>query len=379
LRDPKNRAENLMITDLLRNDLAKIACVGTVRVPELFTVETYRTLHTLTSTVEAELKPGTTPSEILRALFPCGSITGAPKIRAMEIIRQLEPEPRGVYTGAIGVFRGDGSACFNVAIRTLTIDGGRGRLGIGGGIVADSEPDAEAAETRLKARFLTSLARHPADQAPLGLIETLRWAPNTGFLRLPRHLARLAESAAYFQIPCDLAEIRRLLLDQTATYDLPMRVRLLLAQDGCASIACEPLTANPDVWRCRISAHRIDSNDPYRAHKTTRRGLYDEEHKCVVAGGADEVLFLNERGEVAEGSRTNVFLEREGRLLTPPVSSGALPGVLRAELLSGGRAREAVLRPADLAVGTLFLGNSLRGPIRAALITEPRGRGATSA
>ncbi len=367
LRDPKNRAENLMITDLLRNDLAKVARPGSVRVPQLFAVETYRTLHTLTSTVEAELGVGTTPSQILRALFPCGSITGAPKIRAMEIIRELEPEPRGVYTGAIGVFRGDGSACFNVAIRTLTVEQGRGRLGVGGGIVADSEPEAEFAETRLKARFLTALSEFAADQAPFGLIETMLWHPAGGYARLERHLSRLASSAAYFRIPCEPAEIRRRLAAHARAFSAPMRVRLLLSEDGAASLADAPLAGTPAEWRCRISERRIDSADPYRAHKTTRRGLYEEAHARAAAEGFDEILFLNERGELAEGSRTNIFLEQGGHLLTPPIAAGALPGVLRAELLSAGRAWEAVLTPSDLAGGTLYLGNSLRGLVPARL------------
>lgn len=369
--DPKNRAENLMITDLLRNDLAKIARVGSVRVPELFTVETYRTLHTLTSTIEAELDPGTMPSAILRALFPCGSITGAPKVRAMEIIRELEPEARGVYTGAIGVFRGDGSACFNVAIRTLMIQGMLGRLGIGGGIVADSEPEAEAAETRLKARFLTGLPSHPADQAPFGLIETLRFEPDQGFLRLNRHLARLAMSERYFGMRSDYGTIVDELMARGQAYRETMRVRLVVFETEQFEITAAPLAVPRWMWRARFSSHTIESGDPYRAHKTTRRGLYDEEHSNAAADDMDEVLFLNERGEVTEGSRTNVFLERGGILLTPPVASGALPGVLRAELLDQGRAQEIVLKPADLADGKLFLGNSLRGLIPTALVAQP--------
>jgi para-aminobenzoate synthetase/4-amino-4-deoxychorismate lyase len=366
-RDPKNRAENLMITDLLRNDLSKIAAPGSVRVPALFTLETYRTLHTLTSTIEAELREGAAPSEILRALFPCGSVTGAPKIRAMEIIRELEPEPRGVYTGAIGVFRGDGSACFNVAIRTLTVENGRGRLGVGGGIVADSDARAEAEETRLKARFLTGLSPYPADQMPLGLIETMRFERGAGILRLERHLARLAASAAYFNIAVDLAAVRRSLAERTAKFTDAMRVRLLVPESGAPSITAEPLAPVAPPWRCRLSDHRIDSADPFRAHKTTRRGLYDEEYARGRADGFDEVLFLNERGELAEGSRTNLFLERDGKLLTPEISAGALPGILRAELLESGRAIEARLTPADLAPGVLLVGNSLRGLVRAVL------------
>lgn len=372
-RDSKNRAENLMITDLLRNDLSKIARPGSVRVPALFTVETYRTLHTLTSTVEAELRPGTRPSDVVRALFPCGSVTGAPKIRAMEIIRELEAAPRGVYTGAIGVFRGDGSACFNVAIRTLTVEGTRARLGVGCGIVADSDPAAEVEEARLKARFLTGLPGRAADQAPLGLIETLCHRPRGGFARLERHLARLAASAAYFAIPFDIAGARRALADQTRAFAQAMRVRLLLSEDGSFEIAAEPLAAGPREWRVAVSRHRIDSADIFRAHKTTRRGLYDEAFAEAKARGFDEILFLNERGELAEGSRTNVFLERGGIFLTPPISAGALPGCLRAELLCEGRAREAVLMPDDLGTGTLHVGNSLRGLVRAHLADETPG------
>lgn len=371
VRDPKNRAENLMITDLLRNDLAKVAKAGSVRVPALFSVETYRTLHTLTSTVEADLLPDARPSDIVRALFPCGSVTGAPKIRAMEIIRELEGEPRGAYTGAIGVFRGDGSACFNVAIRTLTVEGPRARLGIGGGIVADSAPADEAEETRLKARFLTGLSPHAADQAPFGLIETMRFEPASGVARLERHLARLASSAAYFGIPLDLAAVRRAISGRVGVLFAAARVRLVLAGDGAVTITAAPHEAAPGTdapRRATISLQRIESTDVFRAHKTTRRGLYDEAFACASADGFDEILFLNERGELAEGSRTNIFVEREGVLLTPPVSSGALPGCLRAELIDSGRAREAVLTLGDLAGGTLYLGNSLRGLLRAEIV-----------
>jgi para-aminobenzoate synthetase/4-amino-4-deoxychorismate lyase len=366
-RDPKNRAENLMITDLLRNDLSKIAASGSVRVPALFTLETYRTLHTLTSTIEADLREGAAPSEILRALFPCGSVTGAPKIRAMEIISELEPTARGVYTGAIGVFRGDGSACFNVAIRTLTVENGRGRLGVGGGIVADSDPRAEAEETRLKARFLTALSPFPADQMPLGLIETMRFERGGGIRRLERHLARLCASAAYFNIPIDLAAVRRSLAERVSHLTQTMRVRLLVPESGAPTITAEPIGPGPQKWRCRMSEHPIDSADPFRAHKTTRRGLYDEEYARGRADGFDEVLFLNERGELAEGSRTNLFLERGGKLLTPPISAGALPGILRAELLESGRAIEATPTPADFADGALYIGNSVRGLVRGVL------------
>ncbi len=352
-----------MIVDLMRNDISRVAKVGTVRVPHLFTLETYRTLHTLTSTIEAELKPDIRPSDIVRALFPCGSVTGAPKIRAMEIIRELEPSPRGVYTGAIGVFRPDGSACFNVAIRTLSIPAkGQACIGVGGGIVIDSNAVSEAAETRLKARFLSGLPRLTADQAPLKLIETLRWEPGAGYAHLERHLSRLADSAGYFDISLDIAIAEHALREHAADYATAMRVRLTLDEQGKIEITDAPLGADAAPWRYAISQYRINSDDPYRAHKTTRRALYDEEHARYTKEGADEVLFLNERGEIAEGSRSNVFIERQGKVVTPPISSGALPGTLRAELIAEGRAEEAVLTLRDLELANgVYLGNSVRG------------------
>jgi len=377
--DSKNRAENLMIVDLMRNDLSRISKIGTVRVPQLFTLETYRTLHTLTSTVQAELKPNIRPSDVVRALFPCGSVTGAPKIRAMEIIRELEAAPRGVYTGAIGVFRPDGSACFNVAIRTLSIPArGPATIGVGGGIVADSDAESEAAETRLKARFLSGLPLRAADQAPLKLIETLRWEPRAGFAHLARHLQRLADSAAYFGISLDGARAERTLIERAKGYVAAMRVRLTLDESAVIEVTDAPLGTAPGHWRYVISQHRIRSDDPYRAHKTTRRALYDEEHSRFAGEGYDEVLFLNERGELAEGSRSNVFIEHDGKLLTPPLSCGALPGTLRAELLDLGLAKEAVLVPEDLdEAGAVYFGNSVRGLKRAELAKALASQDAT--
>ncbi|HEY5337718.1 MAG TPA: aminodeoxychorismate synthase component I, partial [Rhizomicrobium sp.] len=184
----KDRAENLMIVDLLRNDMGRIARTGSVTAGELFTVETYPTLHTMISTVRAQLRPQTSLSQIVHALFPCGSVTGTPKIRAMEVIRQLEESPRGVYCGAIGHFAPDGSADFNVAIRTLTVSDGRGELGIGGAVVHDSRMDSEYDECLLKARY------YDAARKPLELIETLRHSPRDGFVRLDLHLGRMENS-----------------------------------------------------------------------------------------------------------------------------------------------------------------------------------------
>ena len=222
----KDRAENLMIVDLLRNDLGRVAEIGSVDVADLFAVETYPTLHQMVSTVTAKLKPGTGVNEIVRALFPCGSVTGAPKICAMEVIAELEESPRGVYCGAIGHFAPDGSARFNVSIRTLTITDARGELGIGGAVVQDSVADGEYAECLLKARFFE------APRRPLELIETLRFSPEIGFLRRDLHLARMARSADAFAIAFDETIATRALDEAVTGAQTDLRVRLALAESG---------------------------------------------------------------------------------------------------------------------------------------------------
>jgi len=358
----KDRAENLMIVDLLRNDLGRIAKTGSVDVRDLFAVETYPTVHQMVSTVTAQLKPGTGIAAILKALFPCGSVTGAPKIRAMEIIQALEDSPRGVYCGAIGHFAPDGSARFNVAIRTLTISGGRGELGIGGAVVYDSTPASEYAECLLKARY------YEAARNPLELIETLRYAPGEGFARLDLHLARMARSAEAFGLT--FARGAALQAIQSAVFNASsaMRVRLTLNEDGQFAATAAPLSeAAPSQWTYAISPRRILSTDVLQQHKTTWRELYESEYARLTAElGCDEVIFLNERGEIAEGSRTNVFVEVDGVLVTPPLSAGVLDGCLRRELTDSGKCAERTLMPADLArAQEVYLGNSLRGLIPA--------------
>lgn len=367
--DEKNRAENLMIVDLLRNDLSRVAAPGSVKVPSLFAVETYPTLHQLTSTVTATLGEGLDAIDVIRRLFPCGSITGAPKIRAMEIIRELEPFPRGVYTGSIGWIAPDtsdqpGDACFNVAIRTAVVTGpGSARVGLGSGIVADSVPADEWQECLLKGRFLA------AEQPPFDLLETLGWQPDTGYVRLERHLARLEASARYWGFASDPALWRDALAEAAALFTRPMRVRLLAARFGGCAVQSAPLPPGPSgPVKVVLADLAVDPLDPFRQHKTTHRKLLDDTRARLAARtGCFDVLFLNTRGELTEGSFTNIFLERDDILLTPPLASGLLPGVLRAELLETGRAREAVLRPEDLKTGRLYLGNSLRGLMAAEL------------
>ena len=360
LRDSvKDRAENLMIVDLLRNDLGRVAENGSVRVERLFEIEDYPTVWQMVSEVSAEV-PGRSLEDILRALFPCGSITGAPKIRAMQIAGELENGPRGLYTGALGWLAPNGDFRLNVAIRTLQLAADyRGSLGVGSGIVADSRADAEWRECLLKARFLTDC--DPGIQ----LIETMRL--EAGVLhRCERHLARLANSADAlgFSFVRDRLDAVLAVLPSTGKW----RVRLTLNKAGVFEATPFALNDEPAGPRFACLADTaIDSSYPLRRHKTTDRVLYDAALAEVMADASlFDVVFLNERGEVVEGARSNVFVERDGLLLTPSLASGALPGILREELLAIGQAREATLLPADLAEG-FWLGNSLRGLIRVSL------------
>jgi para-aminobenzoate synthetase/4-amino-4-deoxychorismate lyase len=363
--DVKQRAENLMIVDLMRNDLGRIAEVGSVSVTDLFTVETFRTLHQMTSGVRATLKDGVGIADLVRAIFPPGSVIGAPKIRAMELIRDYETEPRGVYCGAIGSISPKGTALFNVAIRTpVVFRDGRGEMGIGSGVVYDSVGSKEYAECLLKMKFLTDPPKS------FELIETLLYEPEKGFWLLEGHLKRLAASAAYFGYAYDVEKVRAALDNAVAgRADAWLRVRLLLAEDGGLTVTVAEQPAQPpgSVMRYVISDTRLDSTNAFLFHKTTRRELYDREWQHYAETlKADEVLYLNERGELAEGSRTNVFVERGGKLLTPPLSSGLLPGVLRNALLASGKAEEAVLTLDDLVrADAVYVGNSVRGLVKA--------------
>lgn len=366
--DVKQRAENLMIVDLMRNDIGRISEIGSVHVTDLFTVETYRTLHQMTSGVRATLLEGISLLELWRAIFPPGSVIGAPKIRAQELIAEYETEPRGVYCGAIGSFSPDGQALFNVAIRSpIIFRDGTGEMGIGSGVVYDSVGAKEYDECLLKMKFLTDPPK------TFELIETLLWEREKGFWLAARHFERLEASARYFSFKFDEAAARTALDREVATAGREhprLRVRMLLAEDGRVTVTSAPLPApGPDaVMRYVVSPTRLDSSDAFLFHKTTRRELYDQEWKHYSeTEGADEVVYLNERGELAEGSRTNIFVDQgDGILLTPPLPAGLLPGVLRAELIATGRAVERVLMLNDLtSARKAFLGNSVRGLIEA--------------
>ncbi|HEX4179526.1 MAG TPA: aminodeoxychorismate synthase component I [Caulobacteraceae bacterium] len=370
--DPKQRAENLMIVDLLRNDLARISAAGSVRVPALFTLETYPTFHTLTSTVTARPRPGLGLKDKLAALFPCGSVVGAPKIRAAEIIHDLELGPRGIYTGAIGAIAPEGDMRFNVAIRTAVITAeGQGSYGVGGGVVADSDPDAEYDEALLKARVLTDLG------ADYGLIETFRWARDGGFQRLGRHLDRLGASAAALGFAFDRSKTESRLAHAARGWTAlagDRRVRLLLSRDGALAITDQAAAAMARPLTLGVARDRLDPGDPFLRHKTTRREVHERAFAEAEAAGLDEAVLLDRRGQVADGSRNSLFAEIGGRLVTPPLAAGALPGVLRAELIEQGRAVEGELDLDRLArADRLFIGNSLHG-LRAARLAPPASK-----
>ncbi len=363
-RSLKNRAENVMITDMVRNDLGRLADTGSVQTSGLLRLEAYPTVWQLTSTVEGET--GADLAEIMRALFPAASITGAPKRRTMEIIRTLETEPREIYTGTIGLVEPGGDAQFNVAIRTALILGqsGRAEYGVGGGILWDSEPAEEYRETRTKAALLE---RSPASVAPdFQLLETLRWEPGRGFVRLRAHLRRLARSADHFRRPCNLTAIRSKLRALSRTLPpRPHRVRLLLSADGTAEVEAAPLDPQSRPRRVVLASSPSPVLDnPFVVHKSTARSLYEQarQQARVRVPEADDVLLTNERGEVTEATIANLVLDLNGQRVTPPLASGLLPGVYRQWLLDTGKVAEQVVRPADVrAARTVYLVNSLRG------------------
>ncbi|KWF93589.1 anthranilate synthase [Burkholderia diffusa] len=407
--DPKNRAENVMIVDLLRNDVSRIARTGTVRVPALFSVEPYASVWQMTSTVEAGWRDGTTFAQMLRALFPCGSITGAPKHKTMELIDAIESTPRGLYTGAIGWLdapkneasagdasrddaTGCGDFCLSVAIRTLTLEAvdadaaatidtrdaataavgrRRGTMGVGAGIVLDSVAADEYAECELKARFLSDA--DPGFQ----LFETTGATRADGIRHLERHLARLRRSADAFGFRLDADALRREIDARCAVLDGdgPYRMKLTLAKDGAIDItaaALKPLPAGP-VGVMLASAHGFAStraDDALLLHKTTRRADFDRAWQAAEALGGFDMLFVNERGEVTEGGRSNLFVKLDGQWVTPPLSSGVLPGVMRGVLLDDRTfgAEERIVTLDDLArADALLLTNALRGALDAVL------------
>jgi len=359
----KNRAENVMIVDLMRSDLGRICRVGSVKTTKLFEVERFPSVWQMTSTIEGDLCDGCTVDGIVRALFPSGSVTGAPKIRAMEHIAQLEQSERGVYTGAIGYFAPD-RAQFNVAIRTAIVRGNKGLMGVGGGITYDSSAAAEWEECKWKAAFLT---RSVPD---FKIVETLRW--ETGYRLLEEHLARLRASAEYFGFRFDEGAIRSALQDLADRLSAqPQRVRILLARDSRLEIQHTDL-GTERFGRVRISSRRVSSSDHFLYHKTTHRQTFDHELAAARRARCDDALFFNERQELTESAIHNVFVAKAGFLSTPPVECGLLPGTYRAHILKNfPNAVEAVLTVDDLiGADRIYLCNSVRGIFPVELVRE---------
>ncbi|MEM1051616.1 MAG: aminodeoxychorismate synthase component I [Pseudomonadota bacterium] len=364
----KDKAENLMIVDLIRNDLSRVAVPGSVRVDAPFAIESYPTVHQMVSSVRAKLAEGMRASDLVRAMFPCGSITGAPKIRAMELIQEVERDARGAYCGAIGRIGADGSAAFNVAIRTLRltpIENGQGMavLGVGSAIVADSDPLAERRECEVKAGFTRG-----GDAAGFDLIETMAFDPETGIALLELHLARMKKSAKAFGFEFDRHALRNQI--QALVFELsePAKVRLIASKGGASVIETQALPQPFNSPAAVVALpNPLDSSDWRLAHKTTDRGFYEDALTAAHSLGGKEALLVDGNGLVTEGSFTNVFVERDGILLTPPTSLGLLPGVLREYLVEKGQAREAELTLDDLA-GGFQLGNAVRGLFAANLI-----------
>ncbi|MDA8018218.1 MAG: chorismate-binding protein [Thermoanaerobaculia bacterium] len=370
LLSEKNRAENLMIADMLRNDLGRVAVPGSVRVTRLFGVETYATVHQLVSEVAARIEPQHDGLDVLRALYPCASITGAPKASTSHIIRQLERHPRGVYTGSAGYFAPDGSAQMNVLIRTASFDRSRRtvRYGTGGGVVWDSSADAEYQEAGTKTRLLLRPA--PTHDSDFRLLETMLWRPRSGYFLLEHHLRRLDESARFLGFRCELSRVEKELQQRSSAWSERTRVRLLVARDGSPEVeaSSQSCPGRASEYPVCLDDRPVDEEDVFLFHKTTRREVYSqalERHP-----GVRDVILWNSRGELTESTRANLVVELEGRRLTPPRRCGLLAGTFRQALLDRGSLEERILTAADLArADRVLLVNSVRGFQRAQIVS----------
>lgn len=365
---PKERAENVMIVDLLRNDLSRIAEPHTVRVPELFHTQALPTVWQMTSDVQARTRSGLRLPNVFAALFPCGSVTGAPKVRAMQLIRELERQPRGIYCGAIGVVRPDGNggiaATFNVPIRTVVMRGTQARCSIGSGITASAEAGAEWQEWLHKQAFLARASE------PFEVLETLALVDGV-YRHQAEHLARMAEAAQHFGYPWQPAAVHACLQSLAAQHGRgPWRVRLLLDRFGqprAEAFALQP-TATP--VRLQLAPRPLaEAHGEWVRFKTTRRAHYAAFAPAPGSGIFDTVLF-NAEGEITESTFGNLAMQMDdGRWLTPPLACGLLPGLGRAVALREGRVQEGVVRVQDLhRVRRWAFINSLRGWLDAELV-----------
>lgn len=364
-KNEKIKSENSIIVDLIRNDLGKIAKLGSVSVPKLLKIEEYKTLFQMTSTVQAKLKPNLSFLEILKAMFPGGSVTGAPKKRTMEIIRELETNYRGVYTGAIGFLNSE-EAIFNLPIRTVVLEDGKGIIGIGSGIIADSNPEEEFDECLLKQKFLLQTIIFK-------LIETILFRRNT-FYSLDLHLKRLQKSATFFGFNFDLENIKNELYKyrdgnlKKNSFSQSYKIRIVLARDGSVEIEHSFVKVNKEVGKIKFCPERISSLNLFQNHKTTLRDFYNQNYKKAQELNLTDYIYLNEKEEVTEGSIYNVFIKQGKDYFTPPLASGALAGVMREYLINKNILKEKTLTTEDLRnADKIFLCNSVRGIMRVIL------------
>jgi para-aminobenzoate synthetase / 4-amino-4-deoxychorismate lyase len=360
----KEKSENLMIVDLLRNDLGKICEPGSIQVTAPMEVEQYETLLQMTSTVTGILNSNIKTGDVLRATFPSGSVTGAPKIRTMQIIDELEKRGRGIYTGSIGWWSAEQSV-FNVAIRTLFLDrkSGSVEMGVGSGILYEADIEREYRECELKAKFLTQA------RSKFKLIETIRWEQHSSYAHLDFHLDRLERSAQYFLFDFNREQVENnLRIEEQKMKFHKARVRLLLDESGNVEIECREIETPQTPIKILLSKIKIDSNDRFLYHKTTNRNLYDEALIDARAKGYFDVIFQNERDEITEGAISNIFVENNGKLFTPPLSCGLLSGTYRRYVLESGDAKEKILKLDDLrAADRIFLTNAIQGMLEVIL------------
>lgn len=367
--DPKTLSENVMIVDLMRNDISRIAKPGSVRVENLFEVQRFQTLHQMVSTVKADVHEDIAVRDLIGALFPCGSITGAPKLRTMELIRSLEVEPRGLYTGAIGYITPENDFCFNVPIRTcLAYRDGSAEMGVGGGILYESDARAEYQECLLKGKFLTQL------NSRFQLIEAILFdAEASKMPLLELHIQRLQDAAQALHFQFDIVAIRQQLLLYCADLRVSSKLRLLLDSKGACSISSEPLALPVKEPKVNISSLSTDSNEWLYSFKTTFRTLYNSAYEEHAATGAYDVLFLNELGHVSESSRHNLFIELGGQLITPPISDAVLRGVYRQWMLENSEQSIEVrsISPQELlSADAIYLTNAVRGMVKVSLSAQ---------
>jgi len=362
---PKDRSENIMIVDLLRNDLGRICKTDTVKTKKLFGIEDYESLFQMTSTIEGRAAPKISVYDLFKAMFPSGSVTGAPKIRTMQIIDEIEKEPRKVYTGSIGFITPKRDAVFNVAIRTILIDAKnkKGEMGIGSGVVYDSDTDKEYDECKLKAKFLTDKARD------FELIETIRYKADKGYPLINLHLERLSESAAYFNFPFDKKIVSKILSSEKLKFNKKRdyRLRLLLNREGELKVESAVLKIPNSKKLITLSSKKISSDNVFLFHKTTNRKTYNSEYKKYSKKGFYDIIFQNEKNQITEGAISNIFIKKHNIYYTPPIESGVLNGVYRRHLMRDKKlaVKEKVLYKSDIeSADDVFLTSAIRGIVR---------------